>query len=871
MHQVSRAFGLAAAVLTLVVLFGCPPPCPVAVVVAPPTAALVVGETIQLAASSTDPQDTSFAWSTGDPSVANVTAEGVVTGVSVGTATVLATGAHSGASGAAAITVADDGEGEFNTSLPTDPAQAPPVLEWTSSLDECVCTLECPGIAAGVTREQGVPYHRLQLEHAVPTADSGKAEIPFLVLHFAVPLDAETHDPANWHVEVTADYEASYQYIRPYPAQLPVWLEEWGGKGAGKQVEPEEEEPSWPEFVLDEVFYASREAYPGYYHEAEVFQIGNLSMVRVRLFPAQYYPAQRRLALAQRMHVKVSFDSPNGLMAPVILGDYTGMQAPGDEEWMTDFPINGEIITPITVSELATALAPIDPQGIHDDPFQLLIITRDDLLDQARRLARWRQDTGTRVWLKSYGEDAVPDADTIRDYIMDLDEDNLVPDLLVVGLPAMSAILLFGDVEIIPTCQGMNNRAQATPTSPTESVLTVGTDLYYSTIRGDDDAPDVAVGRISVDAWTEAKAVVDKIIRYEDRAPLARPNHVSIYSYFQESPGHYATLDGDVTFTVGSPNVVGDGTRFTEQIDTSNYRDYIRIEGGYDDYEDWARVGSVVSDTELLLAHSFLGPSNVTGTAEVGDLDGEDDWVFVKGAERVRHFMLERGVTARFGYNRSRGPTPVAGYEGAALAPDLLAYTWDADASLIQSYWGSGLDGIVLHCDHGYRGGWGHPPFASGDLVAMADPETAYYPILIGMNCSSGWFDNESDTRRFGDGTFGPHTDTTVGYESFCEMALRHEDGGAVAAIGATRGSTSRYNDKLIDGLFGAFYRDYEEGTLLTRPPMPTYYRLGPAFLWAKFHQEGCLTRATSKLYNMEIYNLLGDPMMVLRLPEPPD
>ena len=101
-------------------------------------------------------------------------------------------------------------------------------------------------------------------------------------------------------------------------------------------------------------------------------------------------------------------------------------------------------------------------------------------------------------------------------------------------------------------------------------------------------------------------------------------------------------------------------------------------------------------------------------------------------------------------------------------------------------------------------------------------------------------------------------------------MALRHVDGGAVAAIGAIRGSDAGRNDKLLDGIFGAFYRDYEEGTLLTRPPMPTFYRLGPAFLWAKFHQHGILRSATYKQYNMEIYHLLGDPMLKLRLPEPP-
>ena len=862
MRPISKAVLLATVVSALSVLCGCPPP--VAVVVLPPSAEIDVGETVQLTASSTDPGDTTFTWSSTAPGVASVDANGLVTGVSAGTATITAAGAHSNASGSAPITVV-----AFNMSLPTDPAQVAPAVEVTSSLEQCLCTLECPGLAATVREEGGVRYHCLALQHAVSTADTGKAEVPFFVLHFAVPLDAETHDPADWHVDVTADYEVSYQYIRPYPAQRLVWLDETDGKGSGKQAAPEEDQGR-PDFVLDDAFYASKDPYPGYYHEAEAFQMGNLTMVRVRVYPAQYYPAQRRLRLAQRLQVKVSFDSPNGLMAPVILGDYTAMQAPGDEEWMLEFALNRDIIAAITEDDLATVLAPINPQFILDSPFQLLIITRNDLYDEAAELARWRQDTGTRVWLKSYPTAAVPDADAIRDYIIDLDEDNLVPDRLVVGLPAMSAILLFGDTEIIPTCQGMNYRGQATPEDDDESVLTVGTDLYYTTIRGDDDVPDVSIGRISVDTPEEAAAVVAKIKRYEDRPPLERPNHIAIYSYFQEEPEHFETLDGDVTFTVGSRDVTGVGTRFTEQIDSATYRDYIRIEGGYEDYYKWARVDYVVDDTELRLTRNFGGPSDVTGTAEVGNLDGQDNWEFVKGAERVRQFMIERGVTARFGYTRSRGPDPVRGFAGVDLPADLLAYTWDADAALIQSYWRSGLDGIVFHCDHGYRGGWGDPPFASGNLVAMAAPELAHYPILIGLNCSSGWFDNETDMRHFGDDTFGPETDTAEDAECFCEMALRHVDGGAVAAIGAIRGSDAGRNDKLLDGIFGAFYRDYEEGTLLTRPPMPTYYRLGPAFLWAKFHQEGCLGSTTYKQYNMEIYHLLGDPMLKLRLPEPP-
>lgn len=76
----------------------------VTVSVTPATAKLAKGSTLPLTASSNDPRDVTFAWSTSDSTVAAVNASGVVTATGPGTATITATGA-SGATGSATIEV----------------------------------------------------------------------------------------------------------------------------------------------------------------------------------------------------------------------------------------------------------------------------------------------------------------------------------------------------------------------------------------------------------------------------------------------------------------------------------------------------------------------------------------------------------------------------------------------------------------------------------------------------------------------------------------------------------------------------------------------------------------------------------------------
>ena len=74
------------------------------VAVGPNPGAVLVGQTLQLQAQSSVPQDTSYTWGSDNPDVAAVSQSGLVTGVSIGSATITATG-NSGTEGRTTVTV----------------------------------------------------------------------------------------------------------------------------------------------------------------------------------------------------------------------------------------------------------------------------------------------------------------------------------------------------------------------------------------------------------------------------------------------------------------------------------------------------------------------------------------------------------------------------------------------------------------------------------------------------------------------------------------------------------------------------------------------------------------------------------------------
>ncbi|MCC6488896.1 MAG: hypothetical protein IT364_15460 [Candidatus Hydrogenedentes bacterium] len=840
-------------------LSGCPTPEPAVIQVEPVSVTLTLGDTRALTVTSTDERDKTFLCTPGDPLVARGDSDAVVHAVGLGQTALSVTGRHSGGSATIGVTVVPPAD--FSMQLPADPAQVEPTLERTVTLENVDCSLHFPGVAAEVTSYMQDLYHRLSIPGASRTQEPGKPELPFYTLLFAVPVESQSEETAQWNITVTQESKRLYDGVFVYPAQSPPWLED--GEGDYPR----------PGFVRDEQVYASNSPYPAVQYEESSYQMGNMRMLEVRVYPVRYLPAKHRLVLSRDLRVQVQFGGKQALKIPPVLGDYKALQETGAEQWLVDDVVNGSQVPVIEADDLSHVLASVDPIHIMDDPFDLLIITRPELFNQARRLARWRQDTGTRVYLAALSESSYPDAPSIRDFIIGKDSTNIVPTTSYPFPRVMSAVLIFGDAEIIPPNQGMNVRGAEDPDGLLESVDTVETDQHYAAIRGGDALPDVAIGRISVDTPDEAEAVVDKIIQYEGRLESDYPAHAATYGYFDDLLRPVGAIEGRLWFTEGSTAVRGTGTSF---LGTILPEDYIMVTTDPEDPGPIYQVASVTSNTEMTLTTPYAESPRLFGDEAIyGRQDGRDDWEFIKGVEKVRGFLSDRGVTVRFGYTRNGGVDPIQDFNGEALAPDLLTYAWDADYEDIQANWREGLEGLIVHCDHGYKYGWVHPAFSGGNppawdpgqLVAMDDPATAFYPIVFSLNCDSGWFDNETDIVK----TFlGPFANTQTGprQECFCERALRYPEGGAVAIVGAIRGGDADANDRLLDGLMAALYPDFAEGSINPWEDRPVFERLGAAYQWAKFHQTMWLgTDVVRAQYNQEIYHLLGDPMLKMRPP----
>jgi hypothetical protein len=342
------------------------------------------------------------------------------------------------------------------------------------------------------------------------------------------------------------------------------------------------------------------------------------------------------------------------------------------------------------------------------------------------------------------------------------------------------------------------------------------------------------------------------------------PNHAAVYGEFQDDVTAQAILSGAVSFTYVDTSVIGTGTAFLSEIAVN---EFIRPEDETRD-DKFERVTSIASNTHLEM-HRLWQNTNYSGSAELGYRDGRAERPFIDTTERVRRFLEGIGVTVRYGYGHHEGPSPAFFKNGDPLPPELLTYAWDANFEDVRDNWRQGLDGIILHRDHGNRSGWSTPAIGAGALAAMDDPENAFYPFVLSINCQSGWFDNEVDVVRTDTG-YEDDWRTNYGTESFCEYVLRMPDAGAVAIYGASRNSQSGPNDLLVDGIMKSFYPDYMPGALLPVWGNFSHPLAGDACRYAQTYVALNRDSERKSLYYLQLYHLFGCPLTEVRLPTAP-
>jgi len=185
-------------------------------------------------------------------------------------------------------------------------------------------------------------------------------------------------------------------------------------------------------------------------------------------------------------------------------------------------------------------------------------------------------------------------------------------------------------------------------------------------------------------------------------------------------------------------------------------------------------------------------------------------------------------------------------------------FPWDGNASDIINSVNEGKF-LLMHRDHGYRQGWGDPSFNNNNVNSINNNFKT--PIVWTINCETAWFDNETDDSS---------CNTSNNAESFTEAWLRHNTGGSVGLIGATRVSYSGNNDRLVWGLLDAIWPGFLEWAQSDYPQNEPIYRMGDVMNYAK---EYLLTNYSwgdeVLITSLEEFSYFGDPTMRIYTEQP--
>jgi hypothetical protein len=263
---------------------------------------------------------------------------------------------------------------------------------------------------------------------------------------------------------------------------------------------------------------------------------------------------------------------------------------------------------------------------------------------------------------------------------------------------------------------------------------------------------------------------------------------------------------------------------------------------------------------------SFFSNAAVAAYFQDTNYDNFEDRRFVLTSEEVRDFLMTGGYSVERIYVTPSAVNPTNynnGYyaNGEPLPPELLrtnGFAWDGAAADITSAIHSGIF-LLMHRDHGgdrnggnTHTGWGDPQYNETHIAALANG--SLLPVVLSVNCMTGWFDGETDAYA------------ARNYESFCELFLTKENGGAVGVFGATRVSYSGYNDFLAEGFIDCVFPDFltsvpnNSGASSMLGPMLNHGKVAMDILWGV----GSIT-----LTEYEIFHVIGDPSLQMWTQKP--
>ncbi|MCU0287817.1 MAG: C25 family cysteine peptidase, partial [Acidobacteria bacterium] len=258
---------------------------------------------------------------------------------------------------------------------------------------------------------------------------------------------------------------------------------------------------------------------------------------------------------------------------------------------------------------------------------------------------------------------------------------------------------------------------------------------------------------------------------------------------------------------------------------------------------------------------TFYSNAAVIAHFKDNDNNGFEDGREVKTTEEIRDFLLTQGASVEriYDYNQFYFNYPtyynngIFG-NGEPLPPDLLlpnGFTWNGNTGDIFSAFHSGMF-LVIHRGPAYYAGWDGPDFRATDIALLNN--NVLLPVVFSNSSETGHFDTETD------GQYG-------NYESFCEILLRKQNGGAVAIIGPSRIGYDGYGDFMDEGFIDSVWPDFlpavpnANGASTRLGPMLNHGKIAMDIMWGDPQE--------LRLAEYEMVHLFGDPTMSLWTQQP--
>ena len=229
--------------------------------------------------------------------------------------------------------------------------------------------------------------------------------------------------------------------------------------------------------------------------------------------------------------------------------------------------------------------------------------------------------------------------------------------------------------------------------------------------------------------------------------------------------------------------------------------------------------------------------------------DGTEGNPFIQPAEAIRDELEADGksVDRIYAEDKTANPdytgstTPASYFDQTPLPADLQPpFSWNGTAADVVAAVNAGRF-LLVHIDHGWSGGWGLPGFTTANISSLTNGPLL--SLVLSINCSSGYFDNETD----GTGNAGVY---------FAESLIRKVDGGAVGVIAGTRMTNTVWNAYLAQGFVDALFPDLLPSFGSSNPEN----RLGDVLNHGKLAAIAAYGIAGNGQNHLALYNAFGDP-----------